>query len=294
MEEWMAVDSSDASQLLRSDPDLKMGLDLLAHERRERLIQMAKIYLVWVVLITLMVAILLQLRFDPQYIADHYAFVVEGVGVTIGISLASIAVASVLALLGALGRLSNNAIAQGISGLYVSFIRGTPLLIQIFLIYNGLPQLGAQLRAIGYPELGDLFTLTAIQSGILALSVNYGAYMTEIFRAGIQSIAHGQSEAAEAIGMSRWQMLRRIILPQAVRIIIPDIGNQFIAMQKDSALVYVMGVWEITYRASRFARRDTKFLEMYLVAAALYWLLTIVSSWLEARLERRLARAYER
>jgi polar amino acid transport system permease protein len=290
----MAVESYDASQALRSDPDLPMGLQLLAHERRERLLQMGRVYLVWIVLIALLATVLLLLRADPQYIAEHYGFVAEGVGVTIGISLASIAIASVLALFGALGRLSNNPIAQGISGLYVSFIRGTPLLIQIFLVYHALPQLGSQLRALGYPQLGGLLTLDAIPSGILALSVNYGAYMTEIFRAGIQSIAHGQSEAAEAIGMTRWQMLRRIILPQAVRIIIPDIGNQFIAMQKDSALVYVMGVWEITYRASRFARRDTMFLEMYLVAAALYWLLTIVSSWLEARLERRLAHAYER
>jgi polar amino acid transport system permease protein len=290
----MAVENANLAGHMGTDPDLEMGLRLLTYERRERLLQKAKIFLVWLALIAGMMAVLLQLRFDPAYIVEHYGFVAEGVLVTIGISLASIAVATVLALLGALGRLSSNAIAQGISGLYVSFIRGTPLLIQIFLIYNGLPQLGTQLRSIGYPELGNLFTLTAIQSGILALSLNYGAYMTEIFRAGLQSIAHGQREAAEAIGMSNWQLLRRIVLPQAVRIIIPDIGNQFIAMQKDSALVSVMGVWEITYRASRFARKDTKFMEMFLVAAALYWLLTIVSSWLENRLERRLARAYER
>ena len=139
-----------------------------------------------------------------------------------------------------------------------------------------------------------MFTLTALQSGILALSLNYGAYMTEIFRAGIQSIGHGQSEAALAIGMTRWQTMRRIILPQAVRVIIPDIGNQFIAMQKDSAQVSVMGIWEMTFRANRFARQDSKFMEMFLIAALFYWLLTIVSSWLEGLLERRLAHAYER
>ncbi len=118
--------------------------------------------------------------------------------------------------------------------------------------------------------------------------------MTEIFRAGIQSIAFGQREAALSIGMTPWQTMRRIILPQAVRIIIPDIGNQFIAMQKDSALVSVMGIWEITYRANRLARKDSRFMEMFLLAAALYWILTIISSWLENRLERRLAHAYER
>ena len=139
-----------------------------------------------------------------------------------------------------------------------------------------------------------LFTLTAVQSGILALSLNYGAYMTEIFRAGIQSIPHGQRDAALAMGMTRWQMMRRVILPQAVRIIIPDIGNQFIAMQKDSALVSVMGIWEITYRANRLARQESKFMEMFLLAAAFYWIVTIISSWLEERLERRMAHAYER
>jgi polar amino acid transport system permease protein len=118
--------------------------------------------------------------------------------------------------------------------------------------------------------------------------------MTEIFRAGIQSIGYGQREAALALGMTRWQMLRRIILPQAIRIIIPDIGNQFIAMQKDSTLISVMGVWEITFRASRFARRDSKFMEMFLLAAALYWVLTIISTWLQSRLERRMEHAYER
>jgi polar amino acid transport system permease protein len=94
--------------------------------------------------------------------------------------------------------------------------------------------------------------------------------------------------------MSRFQVLRRIILPQAVRVIIPDIGNQFIAMQKDSALVSVIGIWELTYRAMRWARKDSKFMEMILLAAAVYWLLTIISSWLESRLERRMSHAYER
>jgi polar amino acid transport system permease protein len=173
-------------------------------------------------------------------------------------------------------------------------IRGTPLLIQIFIIYLGLPQIGQQFTQMNMPALGRLFTLDAIPAGILALSLNYGAYMTEIFRAGIQSIGHGQREAAEALGMSQRQMMRRIILPQAIRIIIPDIGNQFIAMQKDSALVSVMGIWEVTYRASRLARKDSQFMEMFLLAAGMYWVLTIASSWILSKMEKRMAHAYER
>ncbi|OGO42464.1 MAG: hypothetical protein A2W36_03500 [Chloroflexi bacterium RBG_16_58_14] len=277
-----------------ADPDLGMGLDLEAHQRRKRLVQIIKIAVVWAVLVGLMIAVLMQLRFDPAYIAEHYNFVLQGAVVTIGVSLAAIFFATILALLGAVGRLSHNAIAQGISGLYVSIFRGTPLLIQIYLIYLGLPQIGQALSKQGFDTLGDMFILNALQAGILALSLNYGAYMTEIFRAGIQSIGYGQQEAATAIGMNGWQTFRRIILPQAVRVIIPDIGNQFIAMQKDSALVSIMGIWEITFRANRLARKDTKFMEMFLLAAALYWILTIISSWLESRLERRLSQAYER
>ena len=277
-----------------ADPDLSMGLELLAGQRRTHLIQTIKIAVVWMLLIAGLTMALLVLNIDPAYMAEHYGIVLQGLVTTVGISLISIVIASVLALFGALGRLSNNSIAQGISGFYISLIRGTPLLLQIFIIYSGLPQIGTALIKLGYPTIGNLFILDAVPAGILALSLNYGAYMTEIFRAGIQAISHGQREAAEALGMTRWQTLRRVILPQAFRIIIPDIGNQFIAMQKDSALVSIMGVWEITFLANRFARKDIKFLEMFLVAAAMYWFLTIVSTWLQSRLERRMAHAYER
>ena len=289
----MAVETMKFPGQPGPDPDADMGLALLAQQRRERLIQTAKIGIVWVGLIVFLTIALLQFNFDPKYVFAHYQFVLQGLWVTIGISAASITFATILALIGAVARLSHNAIAQGIAGLYVSIIRGTPLLVQIFIIYNGLPQIGKVLIEKGMP-IGNSLILTALQSGILALSLNYGAYMTEIFRAGIQSISGGQREAAESIGMNRFQIMRRVILPQAVRVIIPDIGNQFIAMQKDSAQVSVMGVWEMTFRASRFARQDSKFMEMFVVAAIFYWLLTIVSSWAEGILEKRMRHAYER
>ncbi len=290
----MSVETTIGKPPEEPDLDLCMGEALQSHQKKTRLIQNIKIGSVWVALILIFAFGLLQLRFDPSYIGEHYGFVLQGVLTTLGVSVASIAVATILALLGALGRLSNNSLAQGIAGFYVSIVRGTPLLIQIYIIYLGLPQIGTQLQSLGMVQLGKALTLSAIQSGIFALSLNYGAYMTEIFRAGIQSISHGQREAAISLGLTGWQTMRRIILPQAIRIIIPDIGNQFIAMQKDSALVSVMGVWEITYRANRFGRKDSKFMEMFILAAMLYWILTIVSSWLEERLEKRMAHAYER
>ncbi len=290
----MAVETMKLPGLPGPDTETDMGSALMAQQRRERLIKTVKIGVVWLLLIIFLTTLLLQFNFDPAYMFAHYQFVLQGLATTIALSLLSIAFATMLALTGAVARLSNNSIALGISGLYVSIFRGTPLLVQIFIVYNGLPQIGGVLSERGYPQLGHLFVLSAFSCGVVALSLNYGAYMTEIFRAGIQSISGGQREAAQSIGMSNWQIMRRVILPQAIRVIIPDIGNQFIAMQKDSAQVSVIGVWEMTFRASRLGRVDSKFMEMFIVAAFFYWVLTIVSSWLEGILEKRMGHAYER
>jgi len=271
-----------------------LGEKLVALQRRQRMIDSVKVGIVWLVLVSLLIGGLMMIRLDPRYMLDNYDVILQGAGATIGVSLASIAIATILALLGSIARLSSSSIAQGVSGFYVSVVRGTPLLIQIYVIYLGLPQIGLQLMDFGYPSLGRLFILNAIPAGILALSLNYGAYMTEIFRAGLLSIGYGQREAAIALGMTPLQVMRRIVLPQAIRIILPDVGNQFIAMQKDSALVSVMGVWEITFLATRYAKRDSKYMEMFLVGAAAYWILTIVSSWFQNKIEQRMSRAYER
>jgi polar amino acid transport system permease protein len=280
--------------LKQVDDQKAFAAELLAADRRSRLVQRVKIGLVWLALFAFLGWLLYLLNVDFAYAIANTPFVLAGIWTTLGVSLVSIAIATVLALIGALGRLSPHALAQGISGFYVSIFRGTPLLVQIFIIYQGLPQIGLQIRELGYPQLGNLFILTAIQSGILALSLNYGAYMTEIFRAGIQSVSNGQWQAAAALGMRRFQTLGLVVLPQAIRTIVPAIGNQFIAMQKDSSLVYVMGVWEVTYRANRVARKDSMFIEMFLVAAAIYWILTLISEWLQSRLEKRMARSDHR
>ena len=159
---------------------------------------------------------------------------------TIRIAFFAIILAIILALIGALGRLSRNPIAYGVSGFYTSFFRGTPLIVQLFLIAFALPMV---VQNLGLPSwLEDLLTLDPLVAGVLALGLNYGAYMTEIFRAGIQSVSHGQSEAAEALGMTYGQKMKRVVLPQAFRVIIPPTGNEFIAMMKDTALVSFIGV----------------------------------------------------
>ncbi len=246
--------------------------------------------MVWASIFALMGWAFITLGFDVGFMWQWLPYLLAGVPMTIAISLAGIALAVPLALLGALGRLSRGATAYGVATFYVSSIRGTPLIVQIFIIYLGLPQL-----AQGASEwLSNLLILSAITSGILALGLNYGAYMTEIFRAGIQSIPHGQREAADALGMSHAQAMRRIVLPQAVRVIIPPTGNEFIAMLKDSALVSFMGVTELFWRATKVGRQHFLSLETLLVAAAIYWALSAVFSYAQSRVELRLARGHVR
>ncbi|MFQ5623252.1 MAG: amino acid ABC transporter permease [Gammaproteobacteria bacterium] len=194
-----------------------------------------------------------------------------GASLTLFICFVSIIASTLLALIAALARLSRNGIAAGISTFYISFFRGTPLLLQILLIYLGLPQLG--------------IVLTPIPSAVIALSLCYGAYMAEIFRAGIQAIATGQSEAARALGLKEGQIMRLVVLPQAIRLIIPPTGNQFIAMLKDSSLVSVLGAWDLMYMARTHGKAEFKYIEMLITAALIYWILSATFEVLQARLE---------
>jgi len=235
---------------------------------------------VWILILVLLYSILRRFNLDVAFMGHWFSFILQGAGVTFYISAASIVLAVVLALFGALGHLSKNPIANGVSSFYISLIRGTPLLVQIYIWYLGLPRLN--------------LVLPATLAGILALGVNYGAYMSEIFRAGIQAIGKGQHEAAHALGMSGAQTFRRIVLPQAFRIVIPPIGNEFIAMMKDSALVSVMAVWELSYRASKVGRQYFRSLETFIVAAAFYWILTVIFQFLQGKLETYMARGERR
>ncbi len=144
----------------------------------------------------------------------------------------------------------------------------------------------------------NILTLTTFQAGVIGLGLNYGAYMTEIFRAGIQSVGHGQAEAADALGMSYAQRMRRVVLPQATRVIIPPTGNEFIAMMKDTALVAFLGVTisqaEVFRRAQLVGNQDLQKLEALLIAAGLYWGLTAIFTYFQRKLERKVSKGYER
>lgn len=221
------------------------------------------------------------IQLDWTFIQEWWLYIAGGVGMTILLAALSITLASVLALFGALGRLSKFPPAYALSTFYISLIRGTPLLLQIVFFFLALPQLGIR--------------LSGFTAGILALGLNYGAYMTEIFRAGIESVSVGQREAALALGMKPTQIMRLIILPQALRLVIPPVGNDFIAMLKDTALISVTGfVHETLWRAQKVGRANFKSLEALLIAAVFYWIITIIFSAIQARLEAYLARGERR
>jgi polar amino acid transport system permease protein len=179
--------------------------------------------------------------------------------------------------------MSANAVVYGIASFYVSLVRGTPLIVQILFIYLALPQIW-----IGFAGVPVLIL------GIFALAFNYGAYTTEIFRAGLEAVPRGQLEAAAALGMTERVRMRRIVMPQAIRIVIPAIGNEFIAMIKDSALLSIIAVQELLWRAQRVGTQNFRALETLLLAALVYWILTIVLSIFQDRLEKRMAESDRR
>ena len=253
--------------------------EIEASRRRARFGFRATFAFVWIaILVGLVISFAATDNIDTEWIGTWAPYILGGAGITVLVCVLSIILATGLALLGALGRLSSNAVIYAIATFYVSLVRGTPLLVQIYIIFFSLPLIS---RALIFP---------AIVAGVIALGFNYGAYMTEIFRAGIQAVPRGQTEAASALGMPAGLIFRRIVLPQATRIVTPAIGNEFIAMIKDSALVSLIGVQEVLWRAETSGRPTLHTLEAFIIAALVYWALTIIFSFFQGRLERRLAR----
>jgi len=252
----------------------------------------AKLAAVYVLITIVLLLLFAYFEFDTAFMAEWLPYIAGGVPLTLIICVGGIILATALAVFGALGRLSKNPLAQGVANFYVSFIRGTPLLVQIFFVYFALPQLAFKEQTPTFLQPFLVYDITF--AAILALGVNYGAYMSEIFRAGIQSVGYGQIEAAHALGMSAGQTTRRVVLPQAVRNIIPPTGNEFIAMLKDSSLVGLAGATELFYRAQSTGKAESRAYETLAVAALIYWGLTSIFSFFQKRLENKMGRGYVR
>ena len=195
---------------------------------------------------------------------------------TIPLTLASFVVGLLIALVIAVMRISSNKLASGVGRVYVSIIRGTPLLVQLFVIFYGLPAVGVKLDP--WP------------SAIIAFSLNVGGYAAEIIRAAILSVPRGQWEAGHMIGMSRNQTLLRIILPQAARVSVPPLSNTFISLVKDTSLASLILVTELFRVAQQVAAFSQEFMLLYLEAALIYWVICLILSTAQTRVEKRLDR----
>lgn len=243
-----------------------------------------------------LLAILIAGKPDPfRRIA---VFVTDGIWVTIRITIVSFALILIAGLIGGLGRIAKNPLIHGAASLYVEIVRGVPLLVQLIFIYYAAPQL---LTAIGegiasaIPALaGPAGLLIGIQldpfvAAVFGFTICYGAYMSEIYRAGIQSIPKGQMEAARSLGMSYTQSMRYVILPQAVRVILPPVGNEFVALLKDSSLVSAVAVADLTRRGREFMSTTLLSLETWTLVALIYLVMTLFSSRVVSYIERKMS-----
>ena len=270
----------------KGDDAPKSQADLIFEAQNRKLLQFnANVAISWMVLILILLFLFSgqniggfkTIKLDTNFIKENLLFIAGGLAETIKISLLSILLATILALLAALGRLSTIPPIYALSTFYVSLIRGTPLYLQIFFFFLALPQLG--------------IILPGLWAGVIALGLNYGAYMSEVFRAALSSVGKGQREAAIALGMTQRQTMQRVILPQAMRFAIPPIGNEFIAMTKDSALVSATGfVHELMWRSTKVGRAQFHNLEALIMAAMFYWGMTLLLSYLQSRIEASLSK----
>jgi polar amino acid transport system permease protein len=216
-------------------------------------------------------AALVTLRPDP-YLAI-LKFIPDGIVVTFQVTVAAIVCALILGLITGIGRISRNRFVNTLASTYVEVVRGIPLLVQLFYIYYALG------RFLQVPDL---------VAAVIAMSVCYGAYMGEVFRAGIESIDKGQTEASRSLGFSRGQTLAYVILPQAWRTILPPVGNEFIALLKDTSLVSILAVADMLRRGREFASETFTYFETYTVIALVYLLITLILSKLVSIMEERL------
>jgi polar amino acid transport system permease protein len=247
----------------------------------------------WGLVIAVVVLAVILILTTPDPYGRIFFYVSDGIGVTVLVTGLSFVLVIVAGLIGGLGRLAKNPLIYGISTLYVEVVRGIPILVQLIFWYYAFPAL---VQGIGdkYENLSFLadFRAPALPMAIFGLTICYGAYMSEIYRAGIQSIPKGQVEAARSLGMSYAQTMRFVILPQAVRVILPPMGNEFVSLLKDSSLVSVVAVADMTRRGQEFMSVNFIPLETWLMIALLYLMMTLFSARIVAWIEKRVK--YER
>ena len=211
---------------------------------------------------------------DFSFLSEYKLFFIDGLKYTIMLAFFTVIIGSVFGLLLSLMRLSKNRLLKFIGSAYVEFIRGTPLILQLYIIFYGLPFLGV--------------VLPGFSAGIIALSMNSAAYISEIVRAGIQSVDKGQMEAARSIGMKKPMAMRYIIIPQAIKTILPALGNEFITVIKESSIVSVIGIHDLMYNADTVRGNTFRVFEPLIIAALMYFALTFGLSKILAVFERRM------
>jgi len=218
--------------------------------------------------------------FNPEIAVANFGPLLAGLLITVELTLVVIVISLVFALVVALGGLSRFAPLRWLVRSYIEVIRGTPLLLQLIYVYYVLPELGIRLNSF--------------LAGVIALTLNYSAYISEVYRAGIQSVARGQHDAAAALGMTRPLAMRRIILPQAIRMVIPSLGNYFISLFKDTALCSVVSIQEVVFTAQILGARNFQYFTLYTVVAAMYFVVSFPAARLVTYLERVTKSGYRR
>ena len=219
--------------------------------------------------------------FDVDYTLGIFPILLKYIDITLSMAFLSTAIALFIAILIAVIKTFNIKVLSQIADVYISFFRGTPLLVQLFLLYYGLPQI--------FPSFSSM---DAYAASVLGLSLHFSAYMAEAIRGAISSIDKGQFEAAGSLGMSQTQTFIYIILPQAIRVAIPSLMNNFIDLVKSTSLAFTLGVPEIMAKAQLEASSSFKYFESFLAVALVYWALVISFGYLQRKLENRLNKAY--
>ena len=213
---------------------------------------------------------------------DNLIYLFKGAMVSLSMAALSLFIGLIFGILGASAKISKNRLLRILGNIYVEVIRGTPMLLQIMLIFNVVPIIVTQIT-------GEVFRMNYFLIGVVAMSINSGAYTTELIRSGINGIDKGQWEACETLGLSRWQTMRLVILPQAFKRIVPPLISEFITLIKDSSLVSIIGLVELLNSAKVLGNQYYEFMSPYCLAGVYYLVMTLTISYIATKIERKLA-----